>query len=73
MYVYICIYIYIYIYVYILYIYMHNYDNSWAISNIHQSIKMQFEYLENEKSFSDETKSIFHKFLRAFSLSNMEI
>ena len=52
---------------------MHNYDNSWAISNIHQSIKMQFEYLENEKSFSDETKSIFHKFLRAFSLSNMEI
>ena len=24
-----------------------------------------FEYLENEKSFLDETKSIFHNYLRA--------
>ena len=25
----------------------------------------KFEYLENEKSFLDETKSIFHNYLRA--------
>ena len=32
--------------------------------------KQKLKYLENEKSFQDEIKSIFHNFLRAFIEAN---
>ena len=32
--------------------------------------RQKFKYLENEKSFQDETKSIFHHFERAFIEAN---
>ena len=35
-----------------------------------QKVKTKCKYLENEKSFYDEIKSIFHHFQRAFSDTN---
>ena len=35
--------------------------------------RQKFKYLENEKSFEDELKSIFHQFYRAFNEANNTI
>ena len=35
--------------------------------------KYEFEYLENQKSFSDEIKSIFHSFQRAIICVKIKI
>ena len=41
------------------------YNNGWQGEKEEKMEKQKFKYLENEKSFLDEIKTIFHSFWRA--------